>query len=42
MASPLILNHNIFPGPKAVAPEVTKIITNKEVIAVNQVSTNVA
>ena len=39
MASPLILNHNIFPGPKAVDPEVTKIILNKEVIAINQVTT---
>ena len=36
MASPLILNHNIFPGPKAVDPAVTEIITNKEVIAINQ------
>ena len=31
MASPLILNHNIFPGEGAVDPEITKIITNKEV-----------
>ena len=36
MASPLVLNHNIFPGPKAVDPALTKLITNKEVIAVNQ------
>ena len=32
MSSPLILNHNIFPGAGAVDPEVTRIITNKEVM----------
>ena len=37
MASPLVLNHNIFPGVGAVDPEITKLIMNKEVIAVNQV-----
>ena len=31
MSSPLILNHNIFPEG-AVDPEVTRIITNKEVM----------
>jgi hypothetical protein len=36
MASPLILNHNIFPGKGAVDAQITKIITNKEVISINQ------
>jgi hypothetical protein len=32
MSSPLILNHNIFPGEGAVDPNITKLITNKEVV----------
>eukprot|EP00035_Acanthoeca_spectabilis_P026249 m.461917 g.461917 ORF g.461917 m.461917 type:complete len:545 (-) comp22452_c0_seq1:114-1748(-) len=36
MSSPLILNHNIFPGPDAVDSNLTKLITNKEAIAINQ------
>eukprot|EP00038_Savillea_parva_P011759 m.199898 g.199898 ORF g.199898 m.199898 type:complete len:546 (-) comp20901_c0_seq1:247-1884(-) len=36
MASPLILNHNIFPGPHAVDPNITKLIMNKDAIGINQ------
>ena len=32
LSSPLILNYNIFDGEKAVDPEITKMIMNKEAV----------
>ena len=36
MASPLIINYNIFDGPGRVDPEIEKIVMHDEAIAINQ------